>query len=59
MPDVVTPSPTEIVLELLVELTLPPPPQAVRKRKIELKNQFDRRTSVRNNYFLLVENTIG
>jgi hypothetical protein len=59
MLDVATPSPMEIGLELLVELPLPPPPQAVRKKKMELKNQVGIWTSVRNNYFLLIENTIG
>jgi hypothetical protein len=44
MPDVVTPSPMVVGLELLVVLPLPPPPQAVRKRKIELKNQVGRWT---------------
>jgi len=55
MLDVATPSPMEIGLELLVELPLPPPPQAVRKRKIELINQVAIWTSVLNNYFLLIE----
>jgi hypothetical protein len=59
MLDVATPSPMEIGLELLVELPLPPPPQAVRKKKMQLKNQVGIWTSVRNNYFLLLENTIG
>jgi hypothetical protein len=45
----------EIGLELLVEPPLPPPPQAVRKRKIELINQVAIWTSVLNNYFLLIE----
>jgi len=43
----------------LVEPPLPPPPQAVRKKKMQLKNQVGIWTSVRNNYFLLLENTIG